>query len=138
MANYYGQARTNYFQVKDLKAWRKELGDYPVELIETKDDAGTIRVGFMDANQDGGGLDWSWWDFETDDDVEIDWTDILARHLADNEVAILMEVGSEKYRYLTGWAMAVNNKKETREISLSKDIMAVAQELGDNVTGATY
>jgi hypothetical protein len=137
MANYYGQARTNYFQVKDLKAWRDELSNYPVELIETKDDDGTIKVGFMDANQDGGGLDWQVYDDEGEE-AELDWTDILARHLADKEVAILMEVGSEKYRYLTGWAMAVNNKKETREISLSKDIMAVAQELGDNVTGATY
>ena len=133
MANYYGQARTNYFQVKDLKAWREEMSDYPVELIETKDDDGTMRVGFMDANQDGGGLDWSWWDFETDDDVEIDWAGILARHLADNEVAILMEVGSEKYRYLTGYALAVNSKGETREINLSKDIYTLAQELGDKV-----
>ena len=137
MANYYGQARTNYFQVKDLKAWREELSNYPVELIETKDDDGTIKVGFMDANDDGAGLDWQLYD-EEGNETEIDWTDLLARHLADNEVAIIMETGAEKYRYLSGWAMAVNNKKETREISLAKDIYTLAQELGENVTGATY
>ena len=137
MANYYGQARTNYFQVKDLNAWRQELTGYPVELIEQKLDDGTIKVGFMDANDDGAGLDWQLYD-EEGNETEIDWTDLLARHLADNEVAIIMEVGSEKYRYLSGWAMAVNNKKETREISLAKDIYTLAQELGENVTGATY
>ena len=137
MANYYGQARTNYFQVKDLKAWREELSNYPVELIEQKDDDGTIKVGFMDANDDGAGLDWQLYD-EEGNETEIDWTDLLARHLADNEVAIIMETGAEKYRYLSGWAMAVNNKKETREISLAKDIYTLAQELGENVTGATY
>jgi hypothetical protein len=137
MANYYGQARTNYFQVKDLNAWRQELTGYPVELIEQKLDDGTIKVGFMDANEDGGGLDWQLYD-EEGNEIEIDWTDILARHLADNEVAIIMETGAEKYRYMSGWALAVNNKKETREISLAKDIYTLAQELGENVTGATY
>jgi hypothetical protein len=137
MANYYGQARTNYFQVKDLKAWRDELSNYPVELIEQKLDDGTIKVGFMDANPDGGGLDWQLYD-EEGNETEIDWTDVLARHLSDNEVAIIMETGAEKYRYMSGWALAVNNKKETREISLAKDIYTLAQELGDNVTGATY
>jgi hypothetical protein len=137
MANYYGQARTNYFQVKDLNAWRQELTGYPVELIEQKLDDGTIKVGFMVANEDGGGLVWQLYD-EEGNEIEIDWTDILARHLADNEVAIIMETGAEKYRYMSGWALAVNNKKETREISLAKDIYTLAQELGENVTGATY
>ena len=127
MANYYGQARTNYFQVKDLNAWRQELTGYPVELIEQKLDDGTIKVGFMDANEDGGGLDWQLYD-EEGNEIEIDWTDILARHLADNEVAIIMETGAEKYRYMSGWALAVNNKKETREISLAKDIYTLGRK----------
>lgn len=139
MANYYGTARTNYFAVKDAKAFEEEMAKYPVEVITGKTDDGKETLyGLMDANEDGGGWDWSYWDDETDEDVEIDWADVFARHLVDGWVAILMETGAEKYRYLSGWAMAVNSKGETREVVLSRDIDKLAHELGDHVTTVGY
>lgn len=138
MANYYGTTRTNYFAVKDGAAFEKELEDFPVQIISQTGEDGVTRYGFLDSNVDGAGLDWSYWDHDTDDSVEIDWLGILAKHLADGEVAIIMEVGAEKYRYLVGTAIAVNNKGETREVDLNKDIARLALELGSNVTSVTY
>ena len=137
MANYYGQARSNYFEVKDATKFVEEMAKYPVEVITEKVDDKTL-YGIMDSNSNGGGLDWTRYDEETDDYIEIDWVEILANHLADNNVAVLMEVGSEKYRYLNGIAFAVNNKKEFIRISLD-DIYEKAKEtLGSQITTATY
>lgn len=145
MANYYGQARTNYFAVKDADAFLADMADLPVEVITETTDSGETLYGFLDANQDGAGLDYSRIiEIENEDgeveetNVDIFWTDILASHLADGHVAILMEIGSEKYRYLSGYAVAVNSKGETREVILSKDIDALAHELGDHVTEVSY
>lgn len=145
MANYYGQTRTNYFAVKDADAFEAELGDYNVILIREEDGNGGYRYGFLDADDNGGGLSWSRL-IELEDengdpfdtDVDIDWVDILSRHVADGHVAILMEVGSEKYRYFNGWAIAVNSKGETREINLNMEIDKLARELGENVTPVGY
>lgn len=145
MANYYGQARTNYFAVKDADAFLADMADLPVEVITETTNSGETLYGFLDANQDGAGLDYSRIiEIENEDgeveetDVDIFWTDILASHLADGHVAILMEIGSEKYRYLSGYAVAVNSKGETREVVLGKDIYDLAHELGDQITGVSY
>lgn len=137
MANYYGQARTNYFAVKDGQAFEDEMAKLPVEVITQETEDGQKLYGFLDSNQDGAGLDYYVWDEETDEDTEIEWLDILAKHLADGWVAIIMEVGHEKYRYLNGYASAVNNKGETRTLSLN-DILTMSADLGDNVTGVGY
>lgn len=134
MANYYGYARTNYFAVKDAQAFKDDLEMFPVRIIEQPIEGGETLYGFLDDNADGSGLDWSYYDDEADEDIEIDWTALLAKHLADGAVAIIMEVGHEKYRYLQGWAMAVNNKGETRQVNLAQDIDTLAKELGENIT----
>jgi hypothetical protein len=140
MANYYGQARTNYFRVKDAEAFIAEMSKLPVEVITHEDkEAGDTFYGFMDSNQDGAGLSWSTWDDETDEDTEINWIDILQRHVAPGWSAILMEVGSEKYRYFNAYAVVVTESgyKELNLESLAGDI--ARDELGaDNVTGVGY
>jgi hypothetical protein len=127
MANYYGQGRTNTFAVKDAEAFKAEMAQYPVEVFTHND-----KFGLMDSNQDGAGFDWSYYDDKTEDDIQIEWTEVLAKHLADGEVAVLMEIGSEKYRYFTGYALAVNNKGETKHIDLA-DIYKLAETLGTNI-----
>jgi hypothetical protein len=145
MANYYGVARTNYFAVKSAEDFTAEMANYPVEIITTEDKDGVTLYGLMDQNSDGGGWDWSYVaELEDEDgeiietDLEIDWVEVFARHLADGWVAILMETGAEKYRYLSGYALAVNSKGESREINLSRDIDKLAHELGDTVTGVGW
>jgi hypothetical protein len=113
------------------------MAKYPVEVISQKDDSGRILYGFCDANDNGGGLDYFTYDDETGDEQEIEWVQILAKHLADGWVAIIMEVGHEKYRYFNGYAIAINSKGETRELNLN-DIILAGKELGENVTGVGY
>lgn len=92
MANYYGQARTNYFAVKDEQAFREDIKNYPVELIERKnEETGETLFGFLDASSDGAGLDNFIWNEETDEDVEIVWEDLFEKHLADGWVAVILE-----------------------------------------------
>ncbi len=55
----------------------------------------------------------------TGDDDEIDVIGQLPAHLADDEVAVLMEVDNEKLRYVTGTAPAVNNKGEIAHLDLN-------------------
>ena len=136
MANYIGQGRSNYFVVKDADAFRAEFEQYEVEIIERTVDGETL-YGFMDNSLDGGGLSWSRYNEETEDFDDIDYLDAVSKHLAEGEVCIIVESGSEKYRYLNGVAYAVNSKGERKVVSLT-DIYEQAKELGSNITQAQY
>lgn len=57
----------------------------------------------------------------------------LGKHLADGEVMIVQEAGSEGLRYVTGSALAFNNLGEVRVVSL-EDICFLAKQLGPHVT----
>lgn len=137
MANYYGTTRTNYFAVKNPVVFLEEMNSLPCMVIHKDLEDGTRLYGILDSNDDGGGLPWDVWDDETEDYKQIDWLEIFSRHLEDDHVAVLMEIGSEKYRYLTGYAIAVNNRNEQLRIDLD-DIYSLAETLGKHVTQATY
>ena len=136
MANYYGQARTNYFLVKDAEAFKTEMAKYPVRVIEQKIGAESA-YGILDDDGDAGGLPWSQFNEETDEYEDLVWETIIGNHLKDGAVCVLMETGAEKYRYLSGWAIAFNNKGETRRVDIT-DIYDLAKELGTGVTQAEY
>lgn len=136
MANYIGQARTNYFAVKDPEAFTNEMSKYPVQVI-TKEQDGITLYGFIDEDPDGGANIWCYYDDDSEDLTDIEWEDIFKRHLQDDWVAILMESGSEKYRYIGGLASAYNNKGETKTVMLY-DIYELAKGLGNRFTEATY
>lgn len=139
MANYYGSARSNYFQVKDKEAFvahceRLSLGVWD----DQKDDQKDGRVGVY--GEDEGGWPSSYWDEEANDDVEFDVVEEIQKHLADGEVCILMEAGAEKLRYVAGTAVAFNNKGDLKEINLGQ-IYDLAKELTDrpdDITPAEY
>jgi hypothetical protein len=128
MANYYGVGKTNLFAVKDLDAFREEVEKFPIEVGAREQDGQTL-VQLFDNDPDGAGFAWSYWDSEQDDSVEIEWEEIFARHLVDGWVAIIYEVGNEKYRYLNGTAIAYNNKGEYRRIDIH-DITNLAEQIG--------
>jgi hypothetical protein len=139
MANYYGQARSNYFAVKDPEAFTTEMQKYPVKLITQETDGKTL-YGFLDKDDDGGANIWSYYGETEDGDgdyQDIEWTEVFKRHLVDGWVAILMESGAEKYRYIGGLASAYNNKGEVKTIMLY-DIYELAKGLGEHITEATY
>ena len=62
---------------------------------------------------------------------------MVAAHLIEGDVAVFMEVGSEKMRYLAGDTVAVNSAGDSRRVSLS-DIYGAAKSLGATVTDASY
>lgn len=140
MANYYGQARTNYFRVKDAEAFLAEMSTLPVQVItDEHKDTGETLYGFMDDSHDGAGLSWSTWDDETDEDIEINWIEILGKHIAPGWSAILMEVGHEKYRYLNAYAVVVTESgfKELNLENLAHDV-ARAELDAEHVTSVSY
>lgn len=128
MANYYGTGRTNYFRVKDAKKFRKEMSRFAVEVIEQD---GMFCL--LDKNMDGGGF--TWWDEAREFDA--DPVELLAPHLADGEVLVMIETGHEKYRYLVGYAMAFNNTGDMEYLNLG-DIYKQAARLGPNMTHAQH
>ena len=123
MANYYEQARSGYVKVKDKEAFRAFLERFggAVEMIE--DDKG--RVGFLAQE---GIPSTCMPDDSGSEPEEVDFVSELAGHLADHEVMIVMGTGYEKMRYLVGYAVAINNKKERREIDLAQ-IYELAKQL---------
>lgn len=129
MANYIQTSRTNYFKVKP------ELEEQFDNFV-SKFDLEVVRQGELYGLLFSDGVPSEVY-VEDDDSYEIDFMVELSQFLADDEVAIAISVGSEKMRFVGGFAEAVNNKGETRFIALNS-IYEIAKELGKNVTPAEY
>ena len=159
MANYNTFSRTNYFKVKDYDKfinWAENCG-VQFEVVENRDNKGTYAL----LSEDYEGVSiitlhcFDAEDFYYDEDPqesnierlkkklgvyksgEYEYYEEhipkdLAEHLVDDEVAIFIELGKEKLRCLNGFAIAVNSKGETREVTINS-IYEMAKELG-NVT----
>lgn len=103
MANYYGVFRSNRFHVRDrdrFHAWAETIPD--LDVLE--EDGRMLLV--PSEWSDGGGLPGL---RETGDGEHegIDFVDELAPHVAPGAVAVLVEAGSSRLRYLTGTALAI-------------------------------
>jgi hypothetical protein len=139
VANYYGQARSNYFAVKDEQAFRADIEKCDVHLLTHTTEDGQTLFGVMDSEGSDSPMD-TWFAWSADDETdepEMTWSEFFQKHLADGWVAILVEIGSEKYRFLNGVATAYNNKDDNRTIDLSS-IVELGYQLGENVTSPTY
>jgi len=125
MANYYGYARTSSFKVKDVDEFKKSLEKFDVEIY----DDGNNFVTVLSSAEEG------WQSHVYDDEgfdlIEVDPIEEMAKHLEDDEVLIAVMIGHEKLRYIDGWAQAINNKLESRFVSLY-NIYGLAKELGEN------
>lgn len=136
MANFYGSCRTNYFTVKDPDAFIAAMAPIPsIDVVRETHDSFLI----LGDDPDGGTWPAFVWD-DDGDETEIDLMTIVSEHLIDGEVAIFMEAGAEKLRYITGCAVAINNKGEVKAIGL-QDIYNLAKELTDrpdDITTAEY
>jgi len=141
MANYYATARSNYFAVKDEKAFREWAEHIGLNILEPdnrdKVADGIPRFGITPGDGDDSGWPAMRHNAETDDYDDIDVPGQLSEHLADDEVAVLMEVGNEKLRYVSGSAVAVNNLGKSVSLNLG-GIYRTARRLGKNITLAEY
>ena len=135
MANYYGAGRTNYFKVHNIAKFEKELAKYGLDGQVMKASVGRQKlVAIIPDNYDDG-FPWQYLD-DNDDYQDIPWNEVFKAHLADDWVAIIVEVGNEKLRYLNGCAIGYNNKGESVEISINDE--KPFKVLGKNVTGASH
>lgn len=130
MADYHATARSNYFRVKDTDAFWAAVPD-DLEIV-TGDNADVFAL--LCYSGDG-----AWpsekYDEDTDESVEIDVADIVAEHLAPGWVAVFMEAGAEKMRYVAGIAVAINEHGERVHVDLNQ-IYELASGLGEHVTPA--
>lgn len=119
MADYYAKTRSNYFKVKSPKAFGHFCTIFGLEQIQKEYSGGNnpkdTLYGFLGDDAIPNGFCTADGDF-----VETDFIQRLAAQLQKGEVAIVMEVGSEKHRYLVGWAIAVNSEGKNESIYLEQ------------------
>lgn len=130
MSQWIGTARSNYFRVKNEQAFRAAMEPLEVSVVNEEG-----KFAILSEHEYGG---WAGWIFPDEGEpIEIDHAGTVSEHLAPGEVAILMESGAEKRRYVTGYAIAVNDRNERRTVSIDS-IYELAAELGSSVTRAAY
>lgn len=140
MANYYESARTNYFRVKDEAAFKAFMDTVPgCDVVGSHTKPGMFCVLFteegvpsvrnLDEPNEFG-----------EDYEEFDFMEELAPHLADGSIAVLTASGAEKLRYVSGYAVAIDNTGKTVAVNID-DIYGKAKKLfGENaeITQAHY
>lgn len=139
MSNSTCMGRTNYFQVRNLAAFKKALEKVPdVEVVE-KDATGQPGIAVLANCQDTG----SWPSFMLDADGdptedEVDIAGIIAEHLVEGSIAVVMEVGFEKKRYGFGWSMAIDHTGRRVELSLDAIYDKAQEAFGSRPSEAIY
>jgi len=136
---YKATARTNYFAVKDITAFEAEIAEicklslgFEGYHLQTKKVDGIDTYAILFYTDDGGRVPMQYWTSDNEHRL-VNWSDLFRRHLQDDWVAILMEVGSINHDWLQGFAEAYNNKLETTSIFLSH-IYTQAKNLGKHIT----
>ena len=130
MADWYGSYRSNYFKVKNKKKFKDFVKEINEELIE-KDIDGEKHFGIMCGTYNGfGSLPSLSVDPDTKDtDISVDvFFNKVSQHLQKDQIAIFMEVGQEKMRYLTGCAIAINAKGEILSCSIYDIYKQIAEK----------
>jgi hypothetical protein len=110
-------------RVETIQSWIN-MGALEANRVQygSKDDQTSFAIHAGDSPGDG-----SWPNYDQDSDTEIDLLNEISLHLSTEQVAVLMEAGAEKLRYITGSALAVNHLGRVVEVSLS-DIYREAAE----------
>jgi len=150
MANYYGTFRSNYFRVKDIPAFQafcaKVCG---IDVEDKADDNGETIFSIIDDHPDGAGSPNTMSFIDEDgeeyyDSIEDipenegkDFFELIGEHVADDDVAVFMEAGAEKHRYIVGYAIAIH-KGQIEQISLDNIYDIAKEKFGIVPTKATY
>lgn len=137
MANFYGTARSNYFQVKDLEEFKRQCCLFDLAVDERFEDGAGVSVIIYPDKAESGCWPSGFWDEDLGDMVEFDVADFVQEHIADNQCAILFEIGNENLRYLHGIAIAVT-KDKIETVSLHDIYNIAAKMVTSEVTRAEY
>lgn len=126
MANWYGIARTNYVKVKDYDALIKFIEGLPIE-VQPHPEAVNF-VSFNPADNDTGDFDHYYSDDDGNEECW-DWPHI-AEHFVEGQVLIVMTVGHEKSRYLTGYASAITWDGRVTDVNIDDIYQKAVREFG--------
>ena len=126
MANYISFTRSNYFRVTDPEAFKKIINrvitdEDSLELWERTEN-GTTYYGFG-AYSSICGLQHEAEDVDNDGEFEVEAVyEALSKIVAPDDAIIITEIGYEKLRYLTAYAVVITREKtelvELREVSI--------------------
>ena len=137
MANFIGTARTNYFHVTDEEKYKYLFNglvgsDDEIISFDETDKNGKILHGFgsyssiyWSPSKADGNPDWL---DEDDADGYEDFLNQLSKILPEDEAFVLIDVGHEKLRYLSGFATIVTNK-DIKYVDLTNTTQTVAREM---------
>jgi hypothetical protein len=131
MANFYGTGRTNYFKVRDVDKFKDWAEAFGAEVAEKEGRFALLPGEGCDDNCLPSR-------FDDKDEELIHIYDELHQHLADGEVAVVMEAGAEKLRYVSGWAMAINHKGESVCVGLTDIYELAEKKFGVKPTECSY
>ena len=134
MSDWYGACATNAFRVSDERAWGEELATIPnLGITRTEKDGDIWYILYSNYPEDGISYgDWPYdrYDEREDDWVEFDIIDVVYPHLRDGDVAIFFRSGYSKRYWITGEAIAVNNRNERVSVNISEIYGLVERHLG--------
>ncbi len=125
VAPYRAIYRTNYFAVVDLTKFCKVMGMLSGISVKQRADG---KVALVCSSLNGSGWPDRYVDPDDGTPLELNLPDIVSEFLADNQVAIFMEVGSFGTHCLVGFAEAIIRGGERRVVSIN-DIYTRAMEL---------
>lgn len=114
MADYICAARSNRFAVRDEQAFLAWVEEMPGVSAEKMSRETFVLL----CEADSGGWPTGLWNPQTDEERDVDFPLELSEHLADGEVAVLVEAGFQKLRAIKGEAIAVNHHGEILTVSI--------------------
>lgn len=145
MANWYGAARSNYVKIVDREGLERALEPFDIEWWNDQEG----KTAFSCSATSNGGwpsvgyviVDTEDMEEEMEEEVEFCFQTHVVPYMADGEVLVVMEAGSEKLRYITGAACAFTKGEDPLYLDLS-DIYRKASEEWDistaDISKASY
>lgn len=130
MANYVATSRTNRIRVKDQDYLKEDLESFTseVDVNECRAHPGyVVLTSSADCGQ------WPTWQDDDEMDTPIDWPEFFSRHLVEEEVAVVIEVGAEKMASLNGYAVAYSWEGKVESIDLCEIYHRAEEKFGVEV-----
>lgn len=134
MANFEEKVTSNFFKVKDSKAFVKELKENEIESFfeqkyDESDKFAVASYGSLFTTDENDN------DFEYDDFINL-----IQKHICDDEIVVVKGIGNEKLRYLTADACIIT-KEKTEYIDFTNiiknkliDKFHIDKDLADNIS----
>lgn len=137
MADYIASARSNYFVVKDSTAF--EAWCVKRDLEFWSGDSKYPNSYAVAPSRDCDHGTWPWHETDDEDHTLVIFDEIVP-HLVDGQVAIFIEAGAEKLRYIAGTAIAIHSSGERVDLSLSEIYDKARSAFGEDavITAAEY